>query len=181
MIVDWHANSRLIIIIVTFHAQFVRAGERSMGLTPTKRGYCERFEKMTIPRPSLSLIERRFGSNRWKWPPPGKRQEIINFQEFWTESACRKQYMLIFQVSDYCCLSVREIIHHGDVWYAQRFPSIYNHSKHKTFCMTFMQCWTNVEDVGPALYKCYTNVLCLLGCGANIIPASGERRVVAEL
>ena len=54
-------------------------------------------------------------------------------------------------------------------------------SKHKTFvqhlynngsptsqqtqniCITFMQCWTNVEDVGPTLYKCYTNVLCLLG------------------
>ena len=27
-----------------------------------------------------------------------------------------------------------------------------------------MQCWTNVENVGPTLYKCYTNVLCLLGC-----------------
>ena len=27
----------------------------------------------------------------------------------------------------------------------------------------FMQCWTSVEDVGPTLYKCYTNVLCLLG------------------
>ena len=27
----------------------------------------------------------------------------------------------------------------------------------------FMQCWTNVEDVGPMLYKCYTNVLRLLG------------------
>ena len=27
----------------------------------------------------------------------------------------------------------------------------------------FMQCCTNVEDVGPTLYKCYTNVLCLLG------------------
>ena len=26
-----------------------------------------------------------------------------------------------------------------------------------------MQCWTNVEDVGPTLYKCYTNVLRLLG------------------
>ena len=26
-----------------------------------------------------------------------------------------------------------------------------------------MRCWTNVEDVGPTLYKCYTNVLCLLG------------------
>ena len=26
----------------------------------------------------------------------------------------------------------------------------------------FMQCWTSVEDVGPTLYKCHTNVLCLL-------------------
>ena len=30
-------------------------------------------------------------------------------------------------------------------------------------CITFIQCWTNVEDFGPTLYKCYTNVLCLLG------------------
>ena len=33
-----------------------------------------------------------------------------------------------------------------------------------SLCITFIQCWTNVEDVGPTLYKCYTNVLCLLGC-----------------
>ena len=26
--------------------------------------------------------------------------------------------------------------------------------------------WTNVEDVGPTLYKCYTNVLCFLGTAA---------------
>ena len=36
-------------------------------------------------------------------------------------------------------------------------------SKRKTICITFVQCWTNVKDVGPTLYKCYTNVLCLLG------------------
>ena len=30
-------------------------------------------------------------------------------------------------------------------------------------CIIFVQCWTNVEDVGPTLYKYYTNVLCLLG------------------
>ena len=30
-------------------------------------------------------------------------------------------------------------------------------------CVTFVQCWSNVEDVGPTLYKYYTNVLCLLG------------------
>ena len=26
----------------------------------------------------------------------------------------------------------------------------------------FVQCWPNVEDAGPTLYKCYANVLCLL-------------------
>ena len=30
-------------------------------------------------------------------------------------------------------------------------------------CRTFVHCWINVEDVGPMLYKCYTNDLCLLG------------------
>ena len=35
-------------------------------------------------------------------------------------------------------------------------------SKHKTFCITFVQRRPNVFDVGPALYKCYTNVLRLL-------------------
>ena len=29
--------------------------------------------------------------------------------------------------------------------------------------MTFVQCWPNVENVEPTLYKCYTNVLCLMG------------------
>ena len=32
----------------------------------------------------------------------------------------------------------------------------------QNICMAFVECWTNVEDVGPTLYKCYTNVLCLL-------------------
>ena len=35
-------------------------------------------------------------------------------------------------------------------------------SKHKTF----VQCWTNGEDVVPTLYKWYTKVLCLLGLAA---------------
>ena len=28
--------------------------------------------------------------------------------------------------------------------------------------ITFIQCWSSVEDVGPTLYKCYTHVMCLL-------------------
>ena len=33
----------------------------------------------------------------------------------------------------------------------------------KNTCIQFLQYWTNVEDVGPTLYKYYINVLCLLG------------------
>ena len=29
---------------------------------------------------------------------------------------------------------------------------------------TFVQCSADVENVGPTLYKCYTNVSCMLGC-----------------
>ena len=36
-------------------------------------------------------------------------------------------------------------------------------SSPKNICITFVQWWANVEDVGPTLYKCYANVLCLLG------------------
>ena len=32
----------------------------------------------------------------------------------------------------------------------------------QNICITFIQCWTSVGDVGPTLYKWYTNVLSLL-------------------
>ena len=37
----------------------------------------------------------------------------------------------------------------------------------------FVQCWANVEDVGTTLYKCYTNVLCLLGLLVSVLPSLG--------
>ena len=33
----------------------------------------------------------------------------------------------------------------------------------QNICITFVQRRPNVSDVGPTLYKCYANVLCLLG------------------
>ena len=33
----------------------------------------------------------------------------------------------------------------------------------QNICITFVQYWSNVDDGEPALYKCYTNALCLLG------------------
>ena len=42
-------------------------------------------------------------------------------------------------------------LYHDVLWMSQQ-----------DICMTFIQCWPNVEDVGPTLYKCYTNVLCCM-------------------
>ena len=42
----------------------------------------------------------------------------------------------------------------------------------ENICITFIQCRTNVEDVGKALYKCYANVLCLLGMCMYEAPVS---------
>ena len=38
----------------------------------------------------------------------------------------------------------------------------------QNICITFIQRRPNVFDVGPTLYKCYTNVLCLLGCESPV-------------
>ena len=37
----------------------------------------------------------------------------------------------------------------------------------QNICITFVQRRSNVFGAGPSLYKCYTNVLCLLGCGSS--------------
>ena len=34
----------------------------------------------------------------------------------------------------------------------------------QNICITFVQCWTTVENTGLTLYKCFTNAFCLLGC-----------------
>ena len=44
-------------------------------------------------------------------------------------------------------------------WSYIRYPSKRN------ICITFIQCWASVEDVGPTLYNCFTNDLCFPGMG----------------
>ena len=61
------------------------------------------------------------------------------------------------------------IQHNASVWSdLQKIPpSMMTIIPSKHICIAFIQCWTNVEDIGPTLYKCYTNVLCLL-CNNDI-------------
>ena len=58
---------------------------------------------------------------------------------------------------DFCRVRIVRIRRHVNLVLFFSTPS------KQTICITFIQCWTNVFDVGPTLYKCYTNVLCLLG------------------
>ena len=42
--------------------------------------------------------------------------------------------------------------------------NLWTHTRQtQNICITLVQCWPNVFDVGPALCKCYTDVLILLG------------------
>ena len=56
----------------------------------------------------------------------------------------------------------------GRIWKLLDPKSLYWHSVNTKHLYDFMQCWTNVENVGPTLYKCYTNVLCLLGAAGGL-------------
>ena len=42
---------------------------------------------------------------------------------------------------------------------------IMNTKQTQNICIQFVQRRPNVFDVGPTLYKCYTNIFCLLGIG----------------
>ena len=54
-----------------------------------------------------------------------------------------------------------------NIWWKQGTPlsiiSTLPSNKTQNICIKFVQCWSNVEDVGPTLYRCYTIFLYLLG------------------
>ena len=63
------------------------------------------------------------------------------------------------------------LLQRGDRLYMSEFDVCRRQKKisqqTQNICIAFVQCWTKVDDVGPTLYKCYTNVLCLLGFHVN--------------
>ena len=53
------------------------------------------------------------------------------------------------------------------------FAGLRSAQQTRNICIAFVQC---VEDDGPALYKCYTNVLCLLGIVAGLAVITSRHR-----
>ena len=76
--------------------------------------------------------------------------------------ACRSQHQIQFQriAADY-------------LYYNNSVSSGETNQQTQNFCITFVPCWPSVFDVGPTLYECYTNVLCLLGY-VHVKPAIGH-------
>ena len=53
--------------------------------------------------------------------------------------------------------------HVSSVRHTQTFHPHFHGRALLDICITFVQCWINVEDVAPTLYKCYTTILWSLG------------------
>ena len=51
----------------------------------------------------------------------------------------------------------------------------------QNICITFIQCWTNVEDVGPTLYKGYTNVCVCWECGWTALNSRQIKHIGTKL
>ena len=68
----------------------------------------------------------------------------------------------------------REKRHHLPLHRYTRAPTPVNTTQQsRNICITFVQRRPNVSDVGPTLYKCYTNVSCLLVKGITIYVSTG--------
>ena len=53
-------------------------------------------------------------------------------------------------------------------WTCRARTTVFSAQQTQTICIPFIQCWPNVFDVGPTLYKNYTNILCLLGVSGYV-------------
>ena len=80
----------------------------------------------------------------------------------WVNVVLKLGQRLCPALKQYCFGHPDNKIHRSNAWLklGKRLQS----QQKQNICITFIQCRTNVEDVGPTLYKCYANVLCLLGC-----------------
>ena len=65
--------------------------------------------------------------------------------------------LLLYMTAPLCCITSETVMQTRGSEASHLWGSQYAYN----ICMTFIQ---RQPDVGPTLYKCYTNVLCLLGC-----------------
>ena len=62
-------------------------------------------------------------------------------------------------------------------WRCKQRDADVNTQQTQNSCITFVQFWSNVKDVGPTLHKCYPNIMCLLGSCSTVDSHQAERLV----
>ena len=72
------------------------------------------------------------------------------------------------------------VLNYLSLWCKSAVVCGYLTQRTQNICITFIQCRINVADVGPTLYKCYTNVLCLLGYSLTLSTVSEHSRRVHQ-
>ena len=104
-----------------------------------------------------SALSRRFAIVQWhQW-------SCTN-----TVGSCSFEKKIVVQKDMYCVIHNSDNynkLHHPKTAFARMAMVFCRIASQPTqnICVTVVQCWSSVEDVGLMLYKCYTYGLCLLG------------------
>ena len=85
----------------------------------------------------------------------------------------RYKFALMFQITMYSyelrLTFIKEFVtHHGNDTHVEEVRLVDSSQQTQNICITFVQCWTNVEDIEPTSYRCYSKVLCLLDLECKI-------------
>ena len=99
--------------------------------------------------------EWRFCETQWPWPPLFLPSWLIQW------SMGEGSYITLFSPSD-----------------VTAFHRIGMYPANTKYLLSFVQCWSNVEEFRPTLYKWYTNALCVLD--RLCISSAGWRKVASD-
>ena len=77
-------------------------------------------------------------------------------------TCCMQTWSLNFDTRVIAAVSLHHVHYHSMIT-----ETLYAIQQTQKIGITFIQCWANVEDVGPTLYKCYSDALCLMGYNNN--------------
>ena len=91
--------------------------------------------------------------------------QLIKQQKVWSDTVLL--YNIIYPTIRYGH-SKNTVDHMGQQTIRKKiFLRLFTQYTHN-FCITFVQCLTSVEDAGPTVYKCYTNIFYRhFQCGCN--------------
>ena len=133
-------------------------------IAPTSCQMCLRLSCLATKRgPTLTWLKQHWISLVGAFTTVAQHRTIINIGLIWWQDVGPPSTM----VAHHHNKLDQRIVFVGDVLCMLKMQYHWTRSintqQTQNICITFIQCRPKVFDVGPTLYKCYTNVLCVTG------------------